>query len=160
MKIEQAWKDLPSFLTIPTQDLWLRGRPCHEVDALHQIRLLYLNTRFLIEWAASRHGLDDTGSLFINASELLAWVNDALVRREQLSDLGMISLAWRVSSKFSEYWGVPIRAKIKYHLGRILCFAGCWCYCMVPLTVQTGFSIKTAQHRESFGTDSSHGRST
>jgi hypothetical protein len=75
----------------------LKGRPCHEVDALHQIRLYYLNTTFLIEWAASRHGLANTGALFVNASELLAWVNEALVRREQLSELGLISLAWRVS---------------------------------------------------------------
>jgi hypothetical protein len=63
---------------------------------LHQIRLFYLNTTFLIEWAASRHGLQDTGALFVNASELLSWVIEALVRREQLSEIGLISLAWRV----------------------------------------------------------------
>jgi hypothetical protein len=95
-KIDHAWKDLPPFLTIPTRDLWLKGRSCHEVDTLHQIRLLYLNTTFLIEWAASRHGLQDTGALFVNASELLSWVIEALVRREQLSEIGLISLAWRV----------------------------------------------------------------
>ncbi|CRG89170.1 Pre-mRNA-splicing helicase BRR2 [Talaromyces islandicus] len=97
-KIDYAWKDLPPFLTIPTRDMWLKGRSCHEVDTLHQIRLLYLNSTFLIEWAASRHGLQDTGALFVKASELLAWVNEALVRREQLSEMGLISLAWRVAS--------------------------------------------------------------
>uniref|UniRef100_A0A093XMK4 Uncharacterized protein YbbC n=2 Tax=Talaromyces marneffei PM1 TaxID=1077442 RepID=A0A093XMK4_TALMA len=97
-KIDHAWKDLPPFLTIPTRDLWLKGRSCHEVDTLHQIRLLYLNTTFLIEWAGSRHGLQDTGALFVNASELLSWVIEALVRREQLSEIGLISLAWRVAS--------------------------------------------------------------
>ncbi|KAL3256614.1 hypothetical protein ABHI18_007448 [Aspergillus niger] len=97
-KIDHAWKDLPPFLTIPTRDLWLKGRSCHEVDILHQIRLLYLNTAFLIEWAASRHGLQDTGALFVNASELLSWVIEAIVRREQLSKKGLISLAWRVAS--------------------------------------------------------------
>lgn len=96
-KIGQAWEDLPSFLTAPTQNLWQRGRPYHEVDILHQIRLFYLHTTFLIEWAASRHGIDNAKALFSNAGELLEWVNDALVRREQLSIIGLVSLAWRVS---------------------------------------------------------------
>jgi hypothetical protein len=34
--------------------------------------------------------------LFANASELLAWVNELLVRREQLFNLSLTSLAWRV----------------------------------------------------------------
>lgn len=95
-RIDHAWNDLPSFLTVPCRDLWQRGRSCHEVDTLHQIRLFYLHTTFLIEWTASRHGLDQIGELFTKASELLAWVNEALVRREQLFELGHTSLAWRV----------------------------------------------------------------
>ena len=95
-RIEHAWNDLPSFLTVPSRDLWQQGRSCHEVDILHQIRLFYLHTTFLIEWAASRHGLDQTGELFTKASELLVWVNEALVRREQLCNTGFTSLAWRV----------------------------------------------------------------
>lgn len=88
---------------MPTQDLWVKGRPCDEVDTLHQIRLLYLHTSFLVEWTASRHGLYHAGSLFASASELLAWVNEALVRREQLSSLGLISLAWRVCGSTRYY---------------------------------------------------------
>jgi hypothetical protein len=104
-KINQAWDDLPSFLTVPTRDLWQRGRPAHEVDTLHQIRLFYLHTTFLIEWAASSHGLDQSGALFKNASELLAWVNEALVRRDQLFNLGLTPVAWRVCTlNLSSAW--------------------------------------------------------
>lgn len=98
---------------MPTQDLWVKGRPCDEVDTLHQIRLLYLHTSFLVEWTASRHGLYHAGSLFASASELLAWVNEALVRREQLSSLGLISLAWRVCGS-TRYYSVLLRALMQY----------------------------------------------
>ena len=63
-KINDAWNDLPSFLTLPNRELWQRGRPCHEVDILHQVRLFYLQTTFLIEWAAA--GCLRTGSFFKN----------------------------------------------------------------------------------------------
>ena len=58
-------------------------------------RILYLQSSFLIEWAAWRHGIEHS-SLFRSAMELISSVNDALIRREQLPNLGFISLAWRV----------------------------------------------------------------
>jgi hypothetical protein len=123
-KINDAWNDLPSFLTLPNRELWQRGRSCHEVDILHQVRLFYLQTTFLIEWAAARHGLDQTGMLFANASELLAWVNELLVRREQLFNLSLTSLAWRVCIPNQFASGFYANGKKK---GGFRCSSCCWC---------------------------------
>ncbi|EXJ96521.1 hypothetical protein A1O1_01647 [Capronia coronata CBS 617.96] len=97
-KVAQAWADLPNFLTIPEQEVWRRGRSGQEADTLHQIRLSHFHTTFLVEWAASRHGMHQAGALFASASKLLTWVNAALVRREQLGEKGAISLCWTVAS--------------------------------------------------------------
>jgi hypothetical protein len=95
-KVAQAWTDLPAFLTISEQEVWRRGRSGDEADILHQIRLSHLQSAFLVEWAASLHGIQQGGALFASASKLLAWVNAALVRREQLGEKGAISLGWSV----------------------------------------------------------------
>lgn len=94
--IADAWGRLPHFLVTPSHDVWNGQRTRRERECLHFIRLYYLQTSFLIEWAAWRHSLES--SLFDSTSKLLAWVNEALVHREQLPNLGFISLAWRVAS--------------------------------------------------------------
>ncbi|KXG45678.1 Peptidase M19, renal dipeptidase [Penicillium griseofulvum] len=96
-EINQAWENLPSFLRVSAHELWGSERPRTEMECLHMIRILYLQSTFLIEWTAWRHGIEQT-SLFQSAMELICSVNDALVRREQLPNLGFISLAWRVAS--------------------------------------------------------------
>ena len=95
--INDAWNNLPRFLAVTSEELWSGRRLRQETESLHLIRLFYLQTVFLIEWAAWRHGVEQSHSLFRPASELLSWVNEALIRREQLPNLGFISLAWRVS---------------------------------------------------------------
>ncbi|KAI3129358.1 transcriptional regulator family: Fungal Specific TF [Penicillium roqueforti] len=96
-ELNKAWENLPSFLRVPSHELWDIQRPRMEMECLHMTRILYLQSSFLIEWAAWRHGLEHS-SLFRSAMELISSVNDALVRREQLPNLGFISLAWRVAS--------------------------------------------------------------
>ncbi|OAA53612.1 Zn(2)-C6 fungal-type DNA-binding domain protein [Niveomyces insectorum RCEF 264] len=98
IKIEEAWNELPPFLAVPAREVWMTRRPGQETDALYLIRLYYLQTIFLIEWTASIHGTGDFDSLFAVASDLLAWVNEALTMRECLNRLGLNTLAWRVSA--------------------------------------------------------------
>lgn len=88
-------KSLPSFLRVPFQKIWDGQKPRRETECLHLIRLLYLQSAFLIDWAAWRHGIEES-SLLRSALGLLSWVNDAFKRREELPSQGFISLAWRV----------------------------------------------------------------
>ncbi len=96
-EILDAWSSLPPFLAVPPEALWHGRHNPEELECLHYIRLLYLHTVFLVEWAAWRHGVEHSISLLDSANGLLSWVNEALVQREQFSRLGFISLAWRVS---------------------------------------------------------------
>ncbi|RSL88087.1 hypothetical protein CEP51_001930 [Fusarium floridanum] len=76
-------------------NIWARNRPGTVVDRLYLIRLFYLQAVFFIEWTASIHGNVDNDTLYIISSDLLSWVNEAMLRRERLSKLGLSSLAWR-----------------------------------------------------------------
>ncbi|KAJ5383022.1 transcriptional regulator family: Fungal Specific TF [Penicillium concentricum] len=96
-EINEAWENLPSFLRVSYHELWDSQRPRTEMECLHMVRILYLQSAFLIEWAAWRHGIQQS-SLFRSALDLICSVNDALIRRDQLPNLGFISLAWRVAS--------------------------------------------------------------
>jgi hypothetical protein len=95
-QITDAWRNLPPFLAVVPEALWQGHYDPGELECLHYIRLLYLHTVFLVEWASWRHGIEHSISLLESANELLSWVNEALVQREQFSRLGFISLAWRV----------------------------------------------------------------
>jgi hypothetical protein len=97
VQIENAWNELPVFLAVPPAEVWRRDRTEKEVDSLYMIRLIYLQAVFLVEWAATIHGIADIDALCIIAGDLLSWVNKALVRRDRLNKLGLRSLAWRVS---------------------------------------------------------------
>lgn len=95
LDISDAWAKLPRFLIVLSHELWHSPRSRCETECLHQIRLFYLQSVFLIEWAAWRHGIEQS-ALFQSATELLSWVNEALIHREQLLSVGFVSLAWRV----------------------------------------------------------------
>ncbi|RSM00573.1 hypothetical protein CDV31_011739 [Fusarium ambrosium] len=95
IKVENAWNELPEYLTITASDIWARNRPGTVVDRLYLIRLFYLQAVFFIELTASIHGNVDNDTLYIISSDLLSWVNEAMLRRERLSKLGLSSLAWR-----------------------------------------------------------------
>jgi hypothetical protein len=97
VQIEDAWNSLPTYLTVPASEVWARGRSADKVDSLYMIRLIYLQAVFLVEWAATIHGTADIDALYIISGDLLAWVNEAMIRRERLNMLGLSSLAWRVS---------------------------------------------------------------
>lgn len=87
---------LPSRMTVASLNVWNNGNSREEVECLHMMRLYYLHTAFLIEWAAWNHASVELDGLFQAATDLLSWVNQALVRRESLPKLGFISLSWRV----------------------------------------------------------------
>ncbi|KAL1896100.1 hypothetical protein Sste5346_004840 [Sporothrix stenoceras] len=97
-KIADAWWELPSYLAVPPTEVWRARRPGQQTDTLYLIRLYYLQTLFLIEWTASVHGTSNLDALFVVASDLLAWVNEAIIMRERLNRLGLNTLAWRVSA--------------------------------------------------------------
>lgn len=97
-KIADAWNELPPFLAVPPKEVWRSRRPGQQTDTLYLIRLYYLQTLFLIEWTASVHGTSNLDALFVVASDLLAWVNEAIIMRERLNRLGLNTLAWRVSA--------------------------------------------------------------
>ncbi|KIH87273.1 c6 zinc finger domain containing protein [Sporothrix brasiliensis 5110] len=97
-KIADAWRALPSYLAVPACEVWRARRPGQQTDTLYLIRLYYLQTLFLIEWTASVHGTANLDALFVVASDLLAWVNEAIIMRERLNRLGLNTLAWRVSA--------------------------------------------------------------
>ncbi|PCG98149.1 hypothetical protein PENOC_064700 [Penicillium occitanis (nom. inval.)] len=98
VQIENAWNELPVVLAVPPAEVWRRDRTEKEVDSLYMIRLIYLQAVFLVEWAATIHGIADIDALCIIAGDLLSWVNKALVRRDRLNKLGLRSLAWRVAA--------------------------------------------------------------
>lgn len=98
VRIEEAWNSLPSHLTVSASEVWARGRSADKVDSLYLIRLIYLQAVFLVEWAATVHGTADVDALYIISGDLLAWVNEAMIRRERLNKLGLSSLAWRVAA--------------------------------------------------------------
>lgn len=98
IKIADAWNELPTFLAVPARAVWTTRRPGQQTDTLYLIRLYYLQTLFLIEWTASVHGTANLDALFVVASDLLAWVNEAIIMRERLNRLGLNTLAWRVSA--------------------------------------------------------------
>ncbi|CAK7231722.1 hypothetical protein SBRCBS47491_008027 [Sporothrix bragantina] len=99
-KIADAWNELPSFLAVAPREVWMARRPGQQTDTLYLVRLYYLQTIFLIEWTASVNGTsnDNLDSLLVAASDLLAWVNEAIIMRERLNRLGLNTLAWRVSA--------------------------------------------------------------
>ncbi|CAK7207447.1 hypothetical protein SEUCBS139899_010257 [Sporothrix eucalyptigena] len=98
IKIADAWNELPAFLAVPAREVWMARRPGQQTDTLYLVRLYYLQTMFLIEWTASVNGTANLESLFVAASDLLAWVNEAIIMRERLNRLGLNTLAWRVSA--------------------------------------------------------------
>ena len=61
------------------------------------IRLMYLQTLFWIERAATKYSGERTDQCVLVAADMLNWVNDAVVRRERLSLAGYTNLAWKVS---------------------------------------------------------------
>ncbi|EFX04846.1 c6 zinc finger domain containing protein [Grosmannia clavigera kw1407] len=94
-RLMEAWAYLPSRMVVSSLNVWKERTDREEAECLHLIRLYYLHTAFLIEWAAWSQASLEPDDLFRSATELLAWVNQALVRRESLPKLGFISLAWR-----------------------------------------------------------------
>ena len=100
--IDNSWERLPSFLKANRYDFWTGDKLPWELDTLHIIRLLHIHNLFLIQRAITRHSRERSTAILPVASEMLGTINDAIVRRERLSRLGLSGLAWKVSFVISE----------------------------------------------------------
>ncbi|KKY23200.1 putative c6 transcription factor [Phaeomoniella chlamydospora] len=99
---QEAWESLPAFLRCSREELWSSDRLPRDLDTLHVLRILYLHNLFLIERAVTKYCRERTDASVAIASEMLTWVNDATVRRERLSRLGLTGLSWWVMA-----YGLP-----------------------------------------------------